>query len=306
MLDALVACHPEPHTEDLSGFRAVRGFYLAKHLRKLGLAAQFALFPTPDLRCRVLICSEYQHTVDWIDEYLAGPIAEINPERTFCLIGYALGNREHRWRPYSEWFARRGGVLCHLRARGLGEHEHWIGVGVDSDVVRPEGRYGRDTVVFDFPFDPGVKDPARTFDPARVEVLRRRFPGYRIIGTGWPDAPNRHLFDEWVPYGLGHSEYVARVHGRALALVVGWRESLGLVVAEAQVAGACILATSRRVKRSMLCEDAGIHYDGRSPRSLAAAVEEAADRDHELIRRRACAKFDLARVAARTRAAIGL
>jgi glycosyltransferase involved in cell wall biosynthesis len=304
MLDVLLVCHPEAHTEKLCRFPEVRGFYLAQHLRKLGLAAEFTTFPVRDRECRVLICTDYARSTDWVDEHVARHVADIHPERAFCVLEYALGNRDHRLKPYSEWFARRGGVLCQLRGRGLGHGEHWIGVGVDPEIVRPNGP--RDTIVFDFPFDPGVKEPAWAFDRAWVEILRRKLPQYRVIGTGWPDSPNRHLFDEWVPYGIGHSKYVDWVLGRALALVVGWRESLGLVVAEAQVAGACVLATSRRVKRWMLCEEAGIHYDGRSPRSLAAAVTEAAQRDRDVIRRRASDKFDLADVAQRTRAAIGL
>jgi glycosyltransferase involved in cell wall biosynthesis len=79
-----------------------------------------------------------------------------------------------------------------------------------------------------------------------------------------------------------------------------------LPVAEAQVAGACVLTTPERVKPSMLCKDAALYYDEGDPRSLAAAVAEAAKRDHKAIRRRACMKFDYARVAQRTRAAIGL
>jgi hypothetical protein len=213
---------------------------------------------------------------------------------------------DHYTKPYCDWFAERGGVLCHLRRFEFAECEHRIGVGVDAEIVRPDRRYARDTVVFDFPFDPDFKDPAATFDSAWVEVLRQDSPTWRIIGTGRPDAPNRHLFDEWIPYGLEHSAYVTKLYGRALALVVGSRESVGLGVAEAQVAGACVLTTDGRVERSMLCAGAGIFYDENNPSSLAGAVREAAGRDHELIRRRASAKFDFARVAERTRAAIGL
>jgi glycosyltransferase involved in cell wall biosynthesis len=151
-----------------------------------------------------------------------------------------------------------------------------------------------------------VKDPAATFDSEWVEVLRRRSPSYRIVGTGRPDAPIRHLFDDWVPYGLRHPAYVARLYRRAFALVVGWHETMGVGIAEAQVAGACVLSTEGRVRPCMLCRDAGIYYDADDPHSLAAAVDEAAGRDPALIRRRACRKFDFARVAERTRTAIGL
>lgn len=303
MLDILVACHP--HSEELSLFPEVRGFYLAKHLSRIGLKARFTQFPAPGVRCRALICAEYQQEMDWFEQYLAGPISEIHAERMFCLTAYPLGRQEHFSRSYCEWFGERGGVLCHLADGELGKDERWIGLGVDAEVVRP-GRPGRrDTVVFDFPFG-AVKDPAATFDRTWIEVVRQRSPAYRIVGTGRPDAPIRHLFDEWVPYGLSHATYVTRLYGRALALVVGWHESMGLGVAEAQVAGACVLSVEGQVRRSMLCEDAGISYDGSDPRSLADAVAEAANRDHGLICRRACEQFDFARVAERTRAAIGL
>jgi glycosyltransferase involved in cell wall biosynthesis len=310
VLDVLVACHP--HSEELSYFPEVRGFYLAKHLGRLGLKARFAQFPAPGVRCRALICSEYQQEMDWFEEYLAGPISDIDAERMFCLIAYPLGRQEHFSSDYCEWFAQRGGVLCHLDDGEFGAYEHWIGLGVDAEVVRPGRPDGRDTVVFDFPFgafkDPfgAVKDPASAFDPAWVEALRRRSPAYRIVGTGRPDAPIRHLFDEWVPYGLSHATYVAMLYERAVALVVGAYESMGLGIAEAQVAGACVLATEGQVRSCMLCADAGIYYDGSDPSSLAAAVTEAATRDHGLIRRRACEQFDFARVAERTRAATGL
>lgn len=303
MLDVLVACHP--HSEELSLFPEVRGFYLAKHLCRIGLKARFAHFPAPGVHCRALICSEYQQEMDWFEQYLAGPISEMYAERMFCLTDYPLGRQEHLSRGYCEWFAERGGVLCHLDDGELGEHEHWIGLGVDAEVVRPDRSGRRDTIVFDFPFN-SVKDPAARFDPAWVEVLRRRSPAYRIVGTGRPDAPIRHLFDEWVPYGLSHATYVARLYRHTLALVVGWHESMGLGVAEAQVAGACVLSIEGQVSRCMLCEDAGISYDGSDPSSLADAVAESANRDHGLIRRRACKQFDFARVAERTRAAIGL
>src|SRR4051812_29746508 len=98
MLDVLVTCHP--HAGEPSYFPEVRGFYLAKHLARSGLRAEFHSLPVPGAECRVLICSEYQCDLDWFERHLAAPLSEIRAERWFCLTEYSLGNRDHFSRAY--------------------------------------------------------------------------------------------------------------------------------------------------------------------------------------------------------------
>jgi hypothetical protein len=59
-LDVLVTCRPHRGVPDLSLFPQVRGYYLAKHLRRSGLNAEFHPLPRPGLECEVLIWSEYE------------------------------------------------------------------------------------------------------------------------------------------------------------------------------------------------------------------------------------------------------
>jgi hypothetical protein len=304
--DVLVTCHA--HDPELKLFPQVRGYYLAKHLRAAGIDARFAQLPVPDgSECEVLICSEFLCPMDWFDRHLAAPLAQVRAQRMFCMSGRSLyGREDHFAREYCEWFGERGGVLCHMTDGPLLPYEHCIGVvGVDPDAVRPAWDQPRDTVVFDFPRG-GGNDMAAVFDVARLGPVRERLPDCRVVGTGPPDAPIRHAFDAWVEYGQPHATYVARMVDRAFAFVVGWHETMGLAVAEAQVAGASIVSSPWQVRDEMLCPEAAVSYDADEPHSLAEALAEARTRDARVVHEQALERFDYGALVARTRAAVGL
>jgi len=93
----------------------VRGFYLARHLSRAGLSAEFRQLPLSGFACKVLICSEYQCERDWFERKLAGPFSDIRADRWFCLVDASLhGRPDHFSYEICQWFASRGGVLCHM------------------------------------------------------------------------------------------------------------------------------------------------------------------------------------------------
>jgi hypothetical protein len=222
----------------------------------------------------------------------------------YCMTARPVLGRHHFSHEYCEWFARRGGLLVHLDDANRSAAEHWIGVGVDTEVVRPV-RGPRDTVLFDFPRSKS-KDAAADFDVSALDVVRARLPGCRLVGTGHADSPVRSAFDEWVPYGQPHAAYVARAFRGTFAVVPGWSESVGLAMAEAQVAGACVVSRDGELKPEMLCTEAAAPYEYDNPSSLASALEGAKRRNAGRIAREARDRFDYAQVVARTRRAIGL
>lgn len=304
MLDVLVTCYP--HSNTLALFPQVRGYYLAKHLARSGLRAEFRQLPLSSLACEVLICSEYQPPMDWFERNLAGPLGEIRSGRMFCLTDFSLAGWPHHFsRRYCEWFGARGGVLCHLTDGELLPYEHWIGVGVDADVVRPAPDGRRDHVLFDFP-QSSSNDPTSSLDCAVLRAVRERMPGYRLVGSGPPDALTRDTFDDWLDYGQDHAAYVASAFSRAVAVVPGSGESLGLALAEAQVAGACVVSSAWQVKDAILVSEAAVSYSADDPRSLAEALVVASTRDWRRIRDSGRNRFDFGSVVARTRAAIGI
>jgi hypothetical protein len=126
------------------------------------------------------------------------------------------------------------------------------------------------------------------------------------VGTGDPDSGVRGAFDEWVSYGQPHYEDVGRAFGRAFAVVPGWRESVGMAMAEAQVAGLCVVYRHGDLLRPMLCRGAAVRYDDNDPSSLAAALVKARRRHARRIARHGRKRFDFARVVERTRRAIEL
>jgi hypothetical protein len=252
----------------------------------------------------VLICSEYQCELSWFEACLATPLSEITAARMYCMAAYPVLARRHFSGEYCRWFAARGGVLVHLDDGSLAPGEHWIGVGVDTDVVMGS-RGARDAVLFDFPRS-RRDDAAAGFDVASLDVVRSRLPRCRLIGTGPDDSPVRDAFDEWVSYGLPHPSYVERVFGGVFAVVPGVAESMGLAMAEAQVAGSCVVSRDGELRPSILCPEAALTYERADPGSLASALEQARTRDPELIASRARERFDFARVVARTLRAIGL
>ena len=304
MIDVLVTCFP--HGPDLTLFPQVRGYYLAKHLARSGLRAEFRQLPLPGFRCRVLICCGYQYEMELFERHLAAPLAEIQAGRLYCLTDSSLrGRGDHFSREYCEWFAARGGVLCQMTSDALEPYEQWIGVGVDAEIVRPAPDRIRDRVLFDFPRSSSI-DPASTFDVEVLDRIRESLPGLRLVGSGGADSSVRDAFDEWVTYGADHPAYVAAAFGRTIAVVPGCDESLGLALAEAEVAGACVVSSAYQVKEQILVREAAVGYEANNARSLAGALHTATTRDWRRIRAEASARFDFGRVAARTRAAVGV
>jgi hypothetical protein len=303
-LDVLVTCYA--HGDTPRNFPQVRGYYLAKHLARSGLRAEFRQLPQPGLSCEVLICTEYQQDIDWFNTHLGPSLEEIRSERMYCLVDRSLARTPgHFSSAYCDWFAARGGVLCHLSDGALLPHERWIGLGVDADIVRPAADGRRDHVVFDFPRS-SSHDPASTFDLRTIDTVRRRLPRHRVIGSGDVDSPVRDAFDAWIDYGQEHGAYVAAVFAGAFAMVPGCAESLGLAVAEAQMAGACIVASKGQVRPEMRVPAAIAEYRQGDADSLADALVAVTTRDGDLIRAQAADRFDFREVVERTRSAVGL
>lgn len=305
MIDVLVTCHR--YTKGVTSFPEVRGHYLAKHLARSGLTAEFRPLPVPvhQRACEVLICSEYQAPMTWFDRKLAAPLSEIRADRMFCMTDFSLyGRPNHFSLEYCRWFLQRGGLLVHRESADYIDGEHWIGLGVDSSVVRPSVDARRDRVLFDFPKSKSI-DSAAQFDVKALKELRRRLPNHRFVGTGPSDARIRKKFDQWIPYGQDHRSYVTEAFARSFAVVPGCDETLGMAMAEAQVAGACVVSAECGPPDDVLVPEAAISCD-RDVDSMAAALTEASGRDARCIREAAMAKFDFAAVADRTRAAIGI
>ena len=303
-IDVLVTCYP--HSDRIEIFPQVRGFYLAQHLARAGLRAEFRQLPLPGFKCKVLICSEYQSDMQWFEGRLAGPLREIRADRWFCLVDASLrGHTDEFSYEVCRWFASRGGVLCHLNDDELEPYEHWVGLGVDAEVVRPAVDGRRNYVLFDFPRSSSV-DTASTFEVSTLDVLRQTMPDYRLIGCGPADAAVRHAFDGWIEYGQPHSAFVGAAFAGALAVVPGRSELMGMAHAEAQVAGACVVASADQVPKQILVPEATVTYEAGNGESLARALALATTRDPARIREQALQHFNFADVIARTRAAIKL
>lgn len=305
MLDVIVTCLP--HSDEVTMFPQVRGYYLAKYLAHWGhLRAEFHPLPLPGAECRVLISSEYQAPAAYFEERLEPLLKDVQAERMYCAVTYSLRrDPTHFSRAQCEWFAERGGALVHLPAPEFEPYEHWIGIGVDRDVVGPEPGRERNRILFDFPRS-GVEDAASQFDPAFVEAVRGQFPLLVLVGSGPVDSPLRALFDEWVPYGQPHAQYTRRALGGLIAFVPGWEETMGLSTAEAQVAGACIVHSRDQLPDFMLCPEADVRYQAGERDSLVEALAEACSRDATRISVEASVRFDYFAVSRRARRAIGL
>jgi hypothetical protein len=81
---------------------------------------------------------------------------------------------------------------------------------------------------------------------------------------------------------------------------------MGLAVAEAQVAGACVVAVDRQVKAGMLAPGASIIFERSEPDSVAEALVRAKERAGPEIRSAAMELFDAGAYAERTRGAVEL
>lgn len=298
MIDVLVTCRP--HGEELLLYPQIRGYYLARHLSQIGLRAEFRQLPLPGYRCEVLISSEYQSDMAWFAKEMIGLLTEVDADRLYCMTDNTIGTRDHFSRAVLEWFAARGGVLCMGSEEPPAPFEHWIGVGVDIDVI-PTAQGPRTNVLFDF-----ASDSADQFDTRQLDRIRRRLPDVRLVATGPAGTRIEPAFDEWVPYGQPHPTYLAAALDSVFALVLGSGEALGLLLAEAQVSGASVVVGPYQAKDWMLCAAAQVPYRRGDADSLVAAIEESRKRSPELIQRQARARFDFTAVAERTRLAIGL
>jgi hypothetical protein len=302
MLDVLVCCLAHEGRPPLSCYPQIRGYYLAKYLTRIGLSAEFRSFPCPEVECRVLICSEYQGAAEWL-ALLQNYLVSIRAEKLYCMVAFGLAGREHFSKPMTQWFGERGGVLSHLSSFPLEPYEKFIGVGVDTEVVKFNPHVKRNTFLFDFPASQTVQSWRDCFRPDVFSVARAKLRNYRFLGMGDAPAHIKDHFDEWVGYGQSHGDFVRSFAGCA-AFVPGWPELPGLAVCEAQVAGACIVHRLRDINPEVLCPTAGILYqDGES---LAAALQESLSRDPKEIAAQAEERFDFVKVAQRVKEAIGL
>ena len=276
----------------MSSFPHVRGQVLADALRGLGQEAEFRTLPVAG-HWDAAVCSDYQGDQRWLDE-LVRRMAGLSATRLFCLAdGGTTGLAE---RQMSDWFARRGGVLCHLREWPLAPFERYVGLGVGDD-VRYDPTRPRRAVLFDFPRSTTI-DTSRGFARERLDAVRRAHPGCRLLGSGPADSPIRDAFDAWIPYGQAHADYVAHFAG-CLAFVPGCQESMGLAIAEAQVAGAAIVAPPGWVKAEMLVPAAAVIDE-----DLVGGIARAAARDGTEIAREAAERFSATAMAERVLAAI--
>jgi hypothetical protein len=304
VLDVVVTCLP--HEPELAIFPQVRGYYLAKHLARSGLRAEFRQLPQPELECTVLICSEYQQPIDAFDRDLRPSIEAVQAERKYCMTAFSLRQEpNHFSRAYCEWFGARGGVLVHLPNAELEPFERCIGLGVDREVVDLPRDVERNRILFDFPRSRD-EDASAAFDRRMLDAARAAMAGCVFVGSGPGDSPIRDLFDDWVEYGQTHAAFTQACLREIVAFVPGWGESMGLQVAEAQVAGAAIVSTRYDVPDVMRCPHADIRYRADEPETLVEGLREARRRDHERIRAEAAARFDYFAVAKRTRKAIGV
>lgn len=272
----LVFSFPHPGLTWMSSFPHVRGRVLAEALARAGAEAEFRVLPVAGA-WDVAICSEYEGDAVWLGK-LQRDMVRLSAQRLYCMID---GSPSEFSRPMIDWFAARGGVLVHLSERPLRANQHHVGVGVGD--VRCDPSAVRSEVFFDFP--QGGARRGWAHERADVEAVRAALPAVTLVGSGAVDAPQREWFDRWVTYGVPHPEYVA-AFTRCVAFVPGCRESMGLAVAEAQVAGACIAGRPGLVSAEMLVPAAdAVDAD------LVAGVRRAIAADHAAIARQAAARF---------------
>jgi hypothetical protein len=302
VLDVLVTCRAHEGYPLPSLLPHVRGFYLAKYLQKAGLNAEFAALPCPGKVCRVVIVSEYESSLDFFSKRVQPDLLRIEAGRHFCMADRdapagSFGS------DYRGWFGERGGVLRLLPGEQQSSYEHYIGVGVDPEVIPlPKPKGPKDVIIFDFP-KIGSRISWAKFDPKFVRNLRKAFPDAVLLATGSELFPHRSQFDCWWPYLQKHPRF-AEMYTRAFAYIPGWREAVGLCVAEAQVAGATIIAEAGEIAPAMLVSH--LPYERAKPDSLIAALKTAAEKDPLAVSAEARAHFDYGTVVTRARAAIGL
>lgn len=274
----------------MSSFPHVRGQGLADALCRLGARAEFRALPVAG-EWEVAICADYEGDALWLAK-LQREMAGLAAQRLFCMADRATDGAPGR--PMTDWFAARGGVLVHLATAPLAPHEHHIGVGA---VARFDPDAARTDVLFDFPHSRRVES-WRQFDPSTLDAVRRALPGLALVGSGVADCPIRHHFDRWVAYGLPHQEYVAIFTG-CVAVVPGCRESLGLAIAEAQVAGAAVAGPPGRIRAEMVVPAADA-----CDADLVAGLRRAVAGDAPTIAAQAAQRFSVVAMAERVLAAV--
>jgi hypothetical protein len=182
-------------------------------------------------------------------------------------------------------------------------YERHVGIGVDTEVVRFSAEVERRTVLFDFPLSRSGARWNEHFSIAGLERARRACPRARFVGSGEANSPARPYFDDWIPYGAPHPQYVKAFEGCA-AFVPGHHESVGLALCEAQVAGAAVVYRRGFVHADVLCSGAGFPYDDDD--ELVVALDQALAGEGTVIAADAARRFDYSRVVERVRAATGV
>lgn len=300
--DVLVTCRPHKGVPELSLFPQVRGHYLAKHLRRSGLEAEFLPLPQPGLECEILIWSEYEADLGYFREKFEPHLRGVRARRMFGMsdIGSPPGFFSAG---VGRWFANEGngGMLCHFPVWKLRSYEHSIGLGVDIEAM-PAFSRTRDTVIFDFPMAKG-RPSWGGFDPAAIAAVRQQLAGATLVASGPAEFPHRELFDLWWEYGRRHPEF-AEVYRRAFAFVPGCRETMGLSIAEAQVCGASIVCEEREILPQMSVSR--FSYRRGNHAALVRALTAAWERDPAATAAAARERFDFATVVRLARKAIGL
>jgi hypothetical protein len=228
----------------------------------------------------VLICSDYEGGADWLEGFMPDLLA-VKAKRLYCMADASLRDPDHEAKPMHNWFKARGGVLVHLSWNSLKTHEHLTGLGVDTEVVQHRPEEMRNVIAFDFPSSQQIQ-AWKHFRPELLERLRDLLPSCRFVGSGPEDAPIKGHFDTWVPYGQEHSSYVRLFRGCA-AFLPGCPESMGLAVAEAQVAGACIVSPGY-IHEELICSAANKTYSGGDETFLQALKESLTQDPKQILR----------------------
>lgn len=118
---------------------------------------------------------------------------------------------------------------------------------------------------------------------AAMEIVRRRRPGLRLVLTGG-DLERLGPLPEWVDVrGLVSSEELQHLFRTASVLAFpSLYEGFGLPPLEAMASG-CPVAASDVGSIPEVVGDAGVLFDPHDPESIAAGVEQAIERQDELV-----------------------